>query len=127
MKLHPDKPGTNAITGVGSGWIAVNGERQFTHLWLDSQGPWRHWQGDPQAPWDADTMNAVAQRAPELLILGSGERQRFAPPAALQPLMAARIGFETMDTAAACRTYNILAGEGRDVLALLVLPPVATA
>ena len=38
-----------------------------------------------------------------------------------QPLMARRIGVETMDTAAACRTYNILAGEGRHVLAALIL------
>ena len=57
----------------------------------------------------------------ELVILGSGTRNRFPPPAWLAPLMARRLGLETMDTAAACRTYNILAGEGRNVVAALIL------
>ena len=57
----------------------------------------------------------------ELIIFGSGNRNRFPNPAWLQPLMARRLGLETMDTAAACRTYNILAGEGRNVVAALIL------
>jgi uncharacterized protein len=56
-----------------------------------------------------------------VVLLGTGARLRFAPPALLRSLMAHRIGIETMDTAAACRTYNILAGEGRSVVALLML------
>ncbi len=60
----------------------------------------------------------------ELVIFGSGNRIRFPQPAWLSPLMQRRIGLETMDTAAACRTYNILAGEGRNVvLAALLEPP----
>ena len=59
--------------------------------------------------------------APELVVFGSGARLRFPPPAWLQPLMARRIGVETMDTAAACRTYNVLAAEGRAVVAALLL------
>ena len=57
----------------------------------------------------------------ELIIFGSGVRNRFPPPAWLQPLMARRLGLETMDTPAACRTYNILASEGRNVVAALIL------
>jgi uncharacterized protein len=57
----------------------------------------------------------------ELVIFGSGARLRFPPPGWLGALMARRIGLETMDTAAACRTYNILAGEGRPVAALLLV------
>lgn len=57
----------------------------------------------------------------ELLIFGSGVRNRFVPPAWLQPLIAQGIGVETMDTQAACRTYNILANEGRNVVVALVL------
>ena len=48
----------------------------------------------------------------ELVIFGSGERIRFVQPDLLQSLFARRIGVETMDTQAACRTYNFLAGEG---------------
>jgi uncharacterized protein len=58
---------------------------------------------------------------PELIVFGSGNKLRFAPPALMRSLMAARIGVETMDTLAACRTYNILAGEGRHVLAALLI------
>jgi peroxiredoxin Q/BCP len=50
------------------------------------------------------------------VIFGSGSRLRFPKPMLLQPLMARRIGFETMDTAAACRTYNVLLAEGRAVV-----------
>lgn len=60
---------------------------------------------------------------PELIIFGSGGRLRFPPPAFLATLMKLRIGVETMDTLAACRTYNILAGEGRHVLAALLIEP----
>lgn len=58
------------------------------------------------------------------MIFGSGEKLRFAPPALTRSLMAARIGMETMDNRAACRTFNVLSAEGRAVLlALLVEDP----
>lgn len=63
----------------------------------------------------------LAEHDTELILFGSGQRLRFAPPAWMQPLMARRIGVETMDTAAACRTFNILTGEGRNVIAALIL------
>ncbi|MDP1968057.1 MAG: MTH938/NDUFAF3 family protein, partial [Burkholderiaceae bacterium] len=55
------------------------------------------------------------------VIFGSGQRLRFPPTPWLQALIGRRIGLETMDTGAACRTYNILAGEGRSVVAALLL------
>ena len=63
----------------------------------------------------------LAELDPELVIFGSGVRLRFPRPEWLLDLMARRIGVETMDTAAACRTYNILAGEGRNVIVALLL------
>jgi uncharacterized protein len=59
------------------------------------------------------------------VIFGSGTLLRFVPPAFLSRLMSMRIGLETMDTLAACRTYNILAGEGRHVIAALLIEPAA--
>lgn len=81
------------------------------------------------ARWDvkawADLCTADFERMaafePELVIFGSGSRMRFAPPALLKPLIERRIGIECMDTAAACRTYNVLASERRCVLAALLL------
>jgi len=62
---------------------------------------------------------------PELVIFGSGPRLRFVPPALLRSLIDSGIGVETMDTAAACRTYNVLVAEGRSAVAALLLEPVA--
>jgi uncharacterized protein len=55
------------------------------------------------------------------VILGTGRRQRFPRTELLAPLVKARIGWEVMDTGAACRTYNILLGEGRNVAAALLM------
>jgi uncharacterized protein len=63
----------------------------------------------------------LAKSGAELIIFGSGQRLRFPQPGWLAPLMAMGIGLETMDTAAACRTYNILASEGRKVVVVLLL------
>ena len=63
---------------------------------------------------------------PEIVVFGSGTRLRFPPPAFLRALMEKRIGIETMDTLAACRTYNILAGEGRRVIAALLIETEST-
>jgi uncharacterized protein len=56
-------------------------------------------------------------------VFGSGPSLKFAPPALMRALMQRRIGVETMDTPAACRTYNILVGEGRQVVAALLVHP----
>ena len=64
---------------------------------------------------------------PELVIFGSGSRIRFVRPALLRALIERRIGIETMDTGAACRTYNVLLAEGRSVLAALLFETAAPA
>jgi uncharacterized protein len=65
---------------------------------------------------------ALALR-PDLVIFGSGAHHRFASPALMRCLIERHIGIETMSTAAACRTYNVLAAEGRPVLAALLFDP----
>jgi uncharacterized protein len=69
----------------------------------------------------AQDFNRLADLAPEIVLLGTGGRQHFPHPALSQPLMERRIGLEVMDTAAACRTYNILMAEGRRVAAALFM------
>ena len=63
----------------------------------------------------------LAQSGAELVILGTGKRLRLPPPLWRVHFAQHRVGLESMDTAAACRTYNILASEGRKVLAALIL------
>ena len=62
---------------------------------------------------------------PEVVLLGTGSRQRFPHPRLSRPLADARIGLEVMSTAAACRTYNILMAEGRKVAAALLVEDAA--
>jgi uncharacterized protein len=70
----------------------------------------------------ADHLAAILELKPEIAVIGSGATFKFPDPARLAPLHQARIGVEVMDTPAACRTYNILLGEGRNVVAALIVP-----
>ena len=65
----------------------------------------------------------VAFLGVEIVLIGTGRRQRFPAPALMRPLMQARIGFEVMDLGSACRTFNILVNEGRSVAAALIFDP----
>ena len=121
MKMQADRmEGQNAIARHGPDGIIVNGI-EFT---ASTVVPWRGvvsaWEVDAFDALSADHFARLAALSPELVIFGSGSRLRFPKPALLQPLMTRRIGFETMDTAAACRTYNVLLAEGRAVVAALL-------
>jgi uncharacterized protein len=124
MKFQPDSlAGTNIVSRHERGAIWINGVR-WSHSVLV---PWR---GDVQ-PWPVDTPAALTAAdfeqllalKPELVIFGSGERLQFVSAALYRSLIEARIGIETMDTPAACRTYNVLASEGRSVVAALLVAP----
>ena len=121
MKLQADRiEGQNAIARHGPGGVVVNGGEHRRSVIVP-------WAGEV-LPWQVDAFDALTEAhfarlaalAPELVIFGSGSRLRFVRPALLRPLMERRIGIETMDTAAACRTYNVLIAEGRAVLAALL-------
>ena len=69
----------------------------------------------------AEHLEAVLGESTQVLILGTGTRQHFPAPKVQFALLERGIGLEVMDTGAACRTYNILVSEGRDVVAALLL------
>ncbi len=124
MKLHADKPDVQTITAYGEGWIAVDGQRHQTSLVIGSSGrlaPWGCSRFDELTTDHFDSLLLLSPEPPELVVFGSGNRLRFPHPALVKGLIERRIGLETMDTAAACRTYNILAGEGRRVVVALLL------
>ena len=125
MKLQPDRMDVQAVTGYGPGWIALNGEKLQHSLLITSTGERRDWSCQRFEDLGPAHFASLADLPVEMVIFGSGSHLRFPPPAWLAPLMAKRIGLETMDTAAACRTYNILAGEGRPVAAVLLVEPEA--
>jgi len=124
MKFQPDKSDTLTITGYGPGWLAVD-KQSYTHsLVVSSSGSLEPWDCTRFEDLGPAHFAQLAEADVETIIFGSGNRLRFPSPAWLAPLIAKRIGFETMDTPAACRTYNVLAGEGRKVLlAALVEAP----
>ena len=121
MKLHAAGPsGLNAFTAYGDDYVEINGQRRRENLVVlpDRIIDW------PARSFDALTREDFAflqsMRA-EILLLGTGARQRFPHPALTEPLARSGIGLEVMDVRAACRTYNILVAEERKVAAALLL------
>ena len=124
MKFLPDRSeGVNTITRHDPMSIWV-GQAGFGHsLLVPWQGEVRRW-----APQRIDQLQAAhfeqaLALEPELVIFGSGQRHRFIPAGLVRCLIERGIGVEMMDTAAACRTYNVLASEGRAVIAALLFEP----
>ena len=122
MKLqHNIQIGQNLVTSVGVDYINVNGIRHEASMLLLPQRI--------EPAWGAAGFEALSEAdfAPiieigcDVLLFGTGSRQRFPQPALLRALMEARIGVEIMDTPAACRTYNFLVLEGRNAAAALLL------
>lgn len=124
MKLHLDNPSSrNLVTGYGAGYVAINHRQYATSLVLLPDRLIESWgSGGFEALAERD-FEALRALAPEILLLGTGNRQRFPAPALLRPLIEARIGCEVMDLPAACRTFNILMAEGRRVAAALLIDP----
>lgn len=120
VKLHlSDVPGLNLFTGYGEGYIAINGTHHSGNLLVLPQRleTWR------PAGFDSigmEDFEYLASLGVEIVLLGTGTQQRFPSPALSATLLAAGIGLEVMATPAACRTFNILAAEGRNVAAALI-------
>jgi uncharacterized protein len=81
-----------------------------------------NWPVTSAAEFDAAAAETIAALSPEVVLLGTGERQVFPPREAIVALLRRKIGIEVMDNAAASRTYNLLASEGRRAVAAFMLP-----
>jgi uncharacterized protein len=121
MKLQPDRFDVPSVTGYGPGWVAVQGGKIHHSVVIASNGTQFDWGCERFEDLCTAHFSRLAALDVELVIFGSGKLLRFASAAWMQDLMEKRIGLETMDTQAACRTYNILAGEGRKVAAALLI------
>ncbi len=123
MKLHlADTRNRYSITGYGIGYLSVNGIRYEHPLIVSPEQAPERW-GIPEfAALTAAATESLLRGNPEIIILGTGSAQHFADPGKIRPLIDAGVGIETMSTPAACRTYNILMGEGRRVVAAMFLP-----
>lgn len=122
MKLQPDRqPTLNTVSAYGSGYIEINATRYETSLLLQPEGPVTPWSCKSFAALSVEDFEVIASKKPALVILGSGLKIQFPRPELIAPLIKAKIGIETMDLQAACRTYNVLMAEGRNVLAALIM------
>ena len=120
MKLHASgASGVNTITGYGEGYIVVNGERRASSVIVlpDRIVGWAATGFDALT---AEDFLFLGELRVEIILLGTGPRQRFPHPRLTAALAQARIGLEVMDLQAACRTYNILVAEERKVAAALL-------
>ena len=120
MKLHPDASNGFSIQSYSDEGVVVNGKNQIGPLLLCSvQGP-QKWSAESFETLTQASFDELLPFSPELVIFGSGKRIQFPAPKLLQGLYQQRIGLETMDNGAACRTFNVLAGEGRHVVLVLI-------
>ena len=125
MKLQSDPhSGANTITGYGDGYVEIN-QTPYAHaVLLSSDGAISAWPVQSFDSLEASHFAQMVELKPELILIGTGSKQRFPEPELLKSLILAKIGFEIMDSQAACRTYNILVGEGRQVLLALIVEPI---
>lgn len=122
VKLQPDRiDSANVIGAHGPDGVTINGRAYPASVVVPSKGNVIDWSCRRIEDLRAEHFEQVARLAPEVVLFGSGARLRFAAPEALRPLIERGIGVETMDTGAACRTYNILVSEGRTVVAALLI------
>jgi len=122
MKLHASSTQQyQTITGYFPGGVEINA-KPFDHslIVLPEAAP-RTWPVDRFEALTVQHFEQLLAEQPDVVILGTGERQRFVHPKLSAPLTSRQIGVECMDTNAACRTYNILMGEGRKVLLALII------
>ena len=121
MKLHTSNiDGLNIFTAYGEGYVAVNAVRYGHSVIVLPNRVIEAWTtADTESLALAD-FELLAALDAEIVLLGTGATLRFPRPDLLQPFMQARKGIETMDNHAVCRTYNVLAGEGRKVAAALI-------
>ena len=122
MKLHSDNTQQyQTVTGYDASGVEINAQRfDYSVLVMPETAP-RAWDVKRFEDLQPAHFEQIAVDAPDVVILGTGERQRFVHPRLIGSLSARHIGVESMDSQAACRTYNVLMGEGRKVTLVLII------
>jgi uncharacterized protein len=122
MKFHITKAaGQNLFTGYGDGYVAINNARYEHPVLVSPEGEVERWDASSFDALTRAHFEALLERSPELVLLGTGDTLRFPRPELTRVLATAGMGFEAMDTKAACRTFNILMAEGRSVIAAILV------
>jgi uncharacterized protein len=122
LKLHLNSPdGRYQFTGYGDDHVLINDQRLDFGLVVSPTLLDREiFRGLMFEALEASHFEWLRMQQSEIVLLGTGPRLRFPHPSLIRPLIEAGIGLEVMDTGAVCRTYNLLASEGRKVLAVIL-------
>jgi uncharacterized protein len=122
MKLHTSNTDKyQTVTGYDQSAVEINAQRFDYSVIVMPETPPRAWDVTRFEDLTAAHFEQIALDKPDVVVLGTGERQRFVHPRLIASLSDQRIGVESMDSHAACRTYNILMGEGRKVTLALII------
>ena len=122
MKLQANlSSGQHVIGAHGPGWVDVDSARYRRSVLVTPKGIDPDWGPESFEALAEAHLLPLAEHAGAVVLLGTGNRQRFPSPALLRPLIEAGIGIEVMDTAAACRTYIIVVAESRLSVAALII------
>ena len=116
-----DSGGLNVVRAYEPGQVKIHDRTFSRSLIVLPNRLFTEWEAESSQQLRASHFQPLLDAAPEVVILGTGETQVFPDPAVFMTLMDLGIGFEIMDNAAACRTYNILLGEGRQAALALIL------
>lgn len=121
VKLHTSNTaGLNLFTAYGEGYVAVNHQKHEKNLIVLPENIIEGWSTACVETLTEADMARLLELGVEVILLGTGSRLRFPAGTLMRPFAPAGIGLEIMDLQAACRTYNILAAEGRKVAAALL-------
>ena len=122
MKLHlTSAENKHLITSYGANYIEINKQRHACNLIVMADSLILDWQATDFASLTETHFLHIAELQAEVVLLGTGEKHQFLHPKIYKILTEKNIPLECMTTAAACRTYNILMSEGRNVAAMLIL------
>ncbi|KFN41702.1 Mth938-like domain-containing protein [Arenimonas metalli] len=123
MQLSQENPDfIYVLRGISPAGVLVNQETLATSFVLTPNQLVQDWRPTAVDDLQPQDMDAVLALQPALVLLGTGPRQRFPAPAVMAALLTRGIGLEVMDSAAAARTFNVLATEGRKVVAAFLVP-----
>jgi uncharacterized protein len=122
LKLHEERVASlNTVTACGTDFVEINAIRHQTSVIVLPSEPVQPLAARVLAELSADLTERLLHLAPEVVLVGTGSKQRFGAVTLVRAFAGRQVGVEFMDTPAACRTYNILMTEGRRVLAVLLL------
>jgi len=123
MDLVQERPDYDFVLRAADGRSALVNDRRLQSSFIIAPDRLvEDWAAAPIAELEPGQLEPLLALGPEVLVIGTGDAQGFPPPRTLAACLARGVGLEAMNNAAAARTFNVLASEGRRVVAGFILP-----